>query len=274
VPVVLAPVLIPFLTLVLCLLLWASSQAGETLFRSLFGAISDSIGRVWLVGKLITHGVDWLIHHTVKPIARHALTMQQPVAAFFFHLGAAIEAFAWSGWYTAVRTFEALYVLRHAVIPALLRPIIDLVHSLPHATRVVIREVHEAKVAAQRAISHAVAVTAPRALPWAEREAADAKATAERALRGIKGVRNLLGAAVLGGLIVKTLTRAGTGNIYCRNLRNVNKRVCGMDPSLLESLLLDTLLILGTISLVEYAKFLESITDEASGIVRGFIREA
>lgn len=271
-PVVLAPVLIPFLTLVLCLLLWASSQAGQTLFRALFGAIADSIGRVWLVGKLITHGVDWLIHHTVKPISDAALTMQQPVAAFFFHLGAAIEAFAWSGWYTALRTFEALQILRRSVIPALLKPILALVHALPRVTHVTIREVHRTQVIAQKAIAHAVAVTVPRALPWAEREAADAKATAERALRGIKGVRNLLAAGVLGGLIVKTLTRAGTGNIYCRNLREVNRHVCGADPHLLDTLLGGLALIIGTVSLLEFAKACQTVEGEIAAGVQSFLR--
>lgn len=51
------------------------------------------------------------------------------------------------------------------------------------------------------------------------------------------------------------------------------RRICGMDTNLLESLLSDTLAIVGVLSVVEFANELRAVEDEAVAILRAGIRE-
>jgi hypothetical protein len=56
-------------------------------------------------------------------------------------------------------------------------------------------------------------------------------------------------------------------------MKKAGKRVCGLDAGLLDALLLGSTLIVGTISLRDFAREMEAVTEEAAGLVRGFIRE-
>jgi len=75
-----------------------------------------------------------------------------------------------------------------------------------------------------------------------------------------------LGAAVLG--------RLGLGWLRCSRVGQTGRQLCGMDQSLLESLLADTLLIVGTISLVEFAEGMQQVTADVIGPIRTFWRAA
>jgi hypothetical protein len=86
---------------------------------------------------------------------------------------------------------------------------------------------------------------------------------AERALAGA-------GAAVLVGT---ALARIGLGWLRCRNVRRMGKRACGMDVDLLDSLLAGSLLFVGSLSLVELVREMETMTDETMGAIRALVRE-
>jgi hypothetical protein len=55
-------------------------------------------------------------------------------------------------------------------------------------------------------------------------------------------------------LVAFSLARLGLGWLRCGNVKKVGKRLCGMNPDLLDALLIGTTLIVGTISLREFAK--------------------
>jgi hypothetical protein len=74
------------------------------------------------------------------------------------------------------------------------------------------------------------------------------------------------------GLVMAALVRLGLGKLSCRNVKRGAERVCGMDADLLESLLADTLIIFGTISLVEAAKDMQAVTGELADVTRWFWR--
>lgn len=73
-------------------------------------------------------------------------------------------------------------------------------------------------------------------------------------------------------LVAGALATLGLGWLRCPRVGKVGKRACGMDLGLLESLLADTLIIAGSISLVQYAEEVSAITDEVAGAVREFVR--
>lgn len=138
-------------------------------------------------------------------------------------------------------------------------------------THAVGREAHVAKVKAQ-AVERAVAVpdvgALPRVIPRVghlEREIADALARAKELARRF-------GPAALLGTIAFALGRLGITWARCSNVNKLGKRACGMNPDLLESLLADTLLIAGTVSLVEFAEGMQGVTAEVAPLIRTFWR--
>jgi len=76
----------------------------------------------------------------------------------------------------------------------------------------------------------------------------------------------------LAGLMIRALARRFPW-LFCRKVKAVGGRVCGLDNDLLNSLLLDTLLIAGGVSVVEFARELQALEGGAVKIMRGFIRE-
>jgi hypothetical protein len=138
-------------------------------------------------------------------------------------------------------------------------------------THVVTREAHTAKAKAQ-AVEHAIAVpdvgAVPRAIPKVgqlEREIAEALARGRDLLRRV-------GPAALLGTVAFALARLGITWARCSRVNKAGKRLCGMNDDLLDSLLADTLLIVGTVSLVEFARGMQDVTREVVGPIRTFWR--
>lgn len=78
---------------------------------------------------------------------------------------------------------------------------------------------------------------------------------------------------VAAGVVGVALSRLGLGRARCNNTDKSLKRLCGLDPNLLESILADTLAIFGTISIVELAKGMQVLTPAVRYGVGGLIRE-
>jgi hypothetical protein len=81
----------------------------------------------------------------------------------------------------------------------------------------------------------------------------------------------LVGAGL--GVLSIALAKLGLGWARCTNVRKVGKNVCGMNGGLLDSLLLDTVAIFSVISVVEFAKELRAVEDEAVAIMGKLVRE-
>lgn len=77
----------------------------------------------------------------------------------------------------------------------------------------------------------------------------------------------LLGLAAFLGLLAEALKKMGVNSIRCRNNKRWTKHLCGLDPSILENLIADTFLVVGSISLIEFAHGMQTITgDVAYGV--------
>ena len=81
-----------------------------------------------------------------------------------------------------------------------------------------------------------------------------------------------LAGAALTAAVAATLAKLGASWIRCSNWRKAGRSVCGMDASLLESLLADSLLVFGTLSLVEFAQEMVAVTDTAVRPITTFWR--
>lgn len=98
----------------------------------------------------------------------------------------------------------------------------------------------------------------------------DAARTASR----LRRVEAYLTAAGMVVIVASALGRLGLKWVRCRNVSKVGKRVCGMDFDYLDSLLAGSLLVVGSISIVQFAHELQELEDEAVAAIRGLVREA
>lgn len=121
-------------------------------------------------------------------------------------------------------------------------------HTTAHTTRVIVNK--------------AVAIPFPR-IRKVEREAGALGKRIDKLARRVAP-------AALAAAVVSTLARVGAGWIRCSKVKKLGRNVCGMDDSLLDSLLADTLLIVGTISLVEFAEGLQAGMSGLTPQVRKF----
>jgi hypothetical protein len=160
----------------------------------------------------------------------------------------------------------AMIAARVAWIPRHLAALAaKLVALAEHVPRAITHEIVRTRHYVTKVVVHAVAApTLPR-IGRIEREAA-AEAGRVRSLARRVG---LLGAA---GLIATALGTLGLGWLRCSRVKTAGKQVCGMDSNLLDSLLADTLLIVGTVSLVEFAEGLQAGMNEFTPQIKRFWR--
>lgn len=89
--------------------------------------------------------------------------------------------------------------------------------------------------------------------------------------RQVRRHERLLGAGAFTAGLAFALSRLGIGWARCTNVRNVGRSLCGMNPDLLDTFLLDALAIVGTISIVTLAEELLAVEDVlVGGVKAGF----
>lgn len=119
-------------------------------------------------------------------------------------------------------------------------------------------------------MAHATAGTIARPFP----RIGQLERTLERQGARIKKLEKGIAAGVAAGFAVAVLAKAVIGWLRCPSLaKNLRNRHC-IDSDLLDALLTGTLLIVGTISLVEFAKEVGAVTEEANDLIHGFLRDA
>lgn len=153
-------------------------------------------------------------------------------------------------------------------VGALAAAVAALTRQLEH---VIAREARVAKAKAQ-AVEHAIALPAPIAIPKTLPKVGTIEREADAALARIRDFARRFGPAALLGTLAFALGRLGITWARCSNVNKLGKRACGMNPDLLESLLADTLLIAGTLSLVEFAHEMVDVTDTAVKPIQRFWR--
>jgi len=81
--------------------------------------------------------------------------------------------------------------------------------------------------------------------------------------------------AAITAAVIVALGRLGLGWLRCKtgNVSRAAKKICGLDPGLFESLLLDATVIFSAVSVVQFAHALREVEDEAVGLLHKMIRE-
>jgi hypothetical protein len=94
-----------------------------------------------------------------------------------------------------------------------------------------------------------------------------------RAFEWAKGKWKVIGVGAVTAAVTVALSRLGLGWIRCRNVGQVGRRLCGMDPSLLESLLAGTIILTSGFSIVQLAEETLAIEDRLVGFVKSGVKE-
>jgi hypothetical protein len=266
--------------------------------------ITRSIGVPQFLADRIVEGSIALTKLVTHELGRYAIPATDSVVRWLAGLGqyAALVDFWSLAWPKELYTFG--YWLIHTYIPRVLhgtlRPIIRVVHGTVKVVHTVeTRIVHVAKAVPATAKT-VVIQTVPRTVREAAREiewlrrhwkaltAAVAGAGAislpwggagriERDVLGLRKLFDRINRRTIGlgavALVAAALARMGLSWIRCRNVVKTGKRLCGMDGSWLDSLLLDTVAILSVLSVVEFAEAMLEIEGVAVDVLARGIRE-
>lgn len=95
--------------------------------------------------------------------------------------------------------------------------------------------------------------------------------------RGIGALRDRLGRltrqltpAAIAGAVAAALVALRLGWLKCSGVRRAAEHACGMDRDILEALIAGTVAVIGTVSLVEFAREMQTLTAEIDPVVRRF----
>jgi chemotaxis regulatin CheY-phosphate phosphatase CheZ len=237
------------------------------------------IGRVRPLGP-IAAAFRWVDHETQRLLGIAALNSQHAATYLF---GEAAKQVKWIGREILALShlqFTGIHTLLHTTLPrlehrALLRAR-SIAHGVEHRVTVNIgslrRELRIGVKGLQRAVIRADHAAA-RALDWSEGAFGRAEKTARAQAKRLSALERFALSAAFAAAVAVALRRLGMKWLRCSNTKKAAKSLCGMDVNLLESLLLDATAIVGTISVIEMAKELQSIEGEAVKLMRGFVRE-
>lgn len=231
------------------------------------------------------------INNTVLNALHDAAQKSEHAMGYLFHgaaviqgwmareiVGIAEDVYGWGSWLQNVHLPRWGKALLYATFPpALIARLIKAGADahLPRITRtIVVREIPEVVTRVKRiAVASAGAVPIPGWVIHLPKRVGRLEREVPSIWKRLRRVERLAGATGAVALMLIALRKLGLNWVRCRNVGRFGKRVCGMDGSLLDTLLTDSLAIISVLSVVEFANELRAVEDEALAIVGRLVRE-
>jgi hypothetical protein len=279
----------------LALLAWAIQRGLLAVWVHTFGRMLQGLANLLKYDRGIIHldfgGPIRALDDTVRNALVHGAQKAEHLAGYFFHGCAVIarwmareteqlaaDTLAWATWLQHAHLPKWVKAVVYATFPpaAIYKLVQAAIHAnLPHVARTTTTKVEHVVTHTVtrivRASSGAVAIPG-----WVIRlpsRVGDVEHDLSGLRKRVKGLEKYAGATAAVALFTAALAKLGLQWLRCKNMKKAGKRVCGLDAGLLDALLLGSTLIVGTISLRDFAREMEAVTEEAAGLVRGFIRE-
>jgi hypothetical protein len=294
-----APILAPLASLLACLIALGLVLVAHKFISALFGTakgiVDQTIGRIpWIGGKVAGalhrieqrfNGYMTSIIEALEGVVAHSWhTLASAVSHLGYTIAHVARAVARVAWYVESRyslpalLYRALKALHNTgVFGKILHRVESLAHTLE---RVIYRPLSQPLRAAVHAGTAGLAGELDRLGDWTiprvrslTHEVASIRGLTRRLLRWLRRHERLLAAGAMTAAVAFALSRLGATWIRCGNWRKAGRAVCGMPPSLLDDLLAGLVAILGTISIVEFAKETQAVTEIAESGLRFFVRE-
>jgi hypothetical protein len=286
----------PFVVIIAGLMVWGLASMQQSASSGFVGWLEQTLGRAaafaiptaqaiisltkWVTHKLGEHfaGIERLTVGWVAGLYQYvervgAMTLLWPLELF--------KVTYWLIWHEIPRQIAALPTRAGKVIHQVTSRVVRVertIVKLPKLTKAQAKALIGAAVATYigpyltmlhwlRTHFHALTAVLPHTLPIPfGRTIAAIRARLRRLERGLTKAGAL-------ALVVAAIGEAALRLLRCKKVLRTGSRVCGMDSGLLDSLLLDSLAIVGAISVVEFAKGLRSIEDEAVTILGRLVKE-
>jgi hypothetical protein len=286
-------VILPFAVVVIAFVLLAMALTAKVWAGSLARGIEGShrggiLGIITLPGQIVLRVVTPAVNYVAHELSKAASHYMRPLALYLNGLAAWGLANVVAVGLFAERTAIGFERLTTVVLPREIgkatRPInrkAAAALGLAGLTAAALRRyahgidrlLHRDVLPRLHRLTHAIDVTIPRALGRVERRVKGVETQLSKPTRAwLRRLAAALWAAGLLGLVVRTLARRFPW-LFCRKVRRVGHRLCGLDSDLLDSLLADTLLLAGIISVVEFARAVEGFMGIAEPAIKGFLRE-
>jgi hypothetical protein len=286
--IVIRPLVFGFAVLAGYFVAWGLVFCVDAVTRAFFGTLTGAVGWIPFAGKVIKTPLLAVQHKLTSYLGGLEAHFDRQMAARWHAFASLVSQLAADT--RAAAIFDYQIARRYATLwgNAAVAAIVARAHAVSHAvgarvhavTQVVTRieKVITTKadvyvVRKVRAIAAQIAHTVEWDIPLLRRRERALTDSVGRLWHRVKSRERALGLGAVTALFVAAIGRLGLGWIRCRNVGRVGRNVCGMNPGLLESLLADSLLIVGAISIVELARELQRITPDVVDGVRFAIRE-
>lgn len=246
----------------------------------LLGPIASALRRI---DRAIDNGLTWAVTHSEGGIVFLWHGLAQQMRWLGQHLAAFAETVERNLKWISI-AFPPAAILWAGVklaqqIPALWRAIVRAEHRIAHTTTTVVKQAASVTNVTKNYVTRtvyktvaAVAGVVAAPLPWVRgRLGGISHDLAGIRARLSKLERVGVGAGIAAAVGV-ALARLGLGWLRCPRVAKAGKQACGMDAGLLDVLLAETLLIAGTVSLIEFAREMQSVTGEATPLIARFWR--
>ena len=277
-PIVIRALLWPLAAIAGYFVAWGLVFVMDAVVRAFFGTISGGVSWIPFAGRVLSKPVNYIEHKLTSFLGgleahfeNQMASRWHALAALITQLAADTEDNAIALWKIA-RRINQLYsdaatgklgsrfqrwvrgeiAKLHSVSTTVVRPVKVVTNTVTHYVA--------PKVGA-------LAGELDRVITWdIPRLRARTKALEGRfsgVLRRLRALEKRSVALIGLGALAVALTRAGLGWLKCAKVSRLGRRACSMDTSLFDALLADTLLVLGTVSLVEFAEEMIGVTETA-----------
>lgn len=222
-------------------------------------------GAAWAWTKVLhAHAVLW--HDLTSGVADLAEATEQELRHIVRHTLPAFVIAYFNPW------IQIVQALRRSVA-FLVAESAKAVHSITkivtHETTKVVTHIERFVVVKTRTVVHAIPGLHAPAIPRLGR--------LEREVHGIDETlkdtaKKVTPAALAAVFAASVLSKLGLTWLRCRNVNQLGRRVCSLDPRILDGLLLGLVAIFGTLDLRKFGKQVQAVTATFEGEVRHFWR--
>jgi hypothetical protein len=290
-----APVLVFFAIGMLALVSWMVLRGLRATWVLTFGWMLLAMANALNYDKWVVHihlgGPFEAINRTVLNTLETLAAKSEHGMGYMFHGAGVIQGWAvretlhlaasvlsWATWLQRSHLPRWVKALVYAAVPPalLLRLITAAIHAnLPGLARSIL---HTAEHVVTHTVTRIVSAThGALALPgWVihlPRRVGRLEHEWTNAWNRLKRLERLLTATGAAALVIAGLAHLGLRWLRCSNVTKAGRAICGTDGNLLESLLGDVLLVVGLVSVVEFAEGMQAIEGASIDIMRGIVRE-
>lgn len=268
---------------------WGVCKVVDRFVRALFSTVDSTVGWIPFLGRVVTVPIHRVEQKVTDALGGWAHGLEADIGDALHQLGAMVRQVGEAirnadlilydvvkllGTFLSYKSWIAFYKTLVGHDYAIGKRITK-TQTSAHATAKT--ATHAAKVATHaqaRTIALPGELNREWAIPGLRERVGELERGAPDVWKWVRSHGKSLATGAFVGVVAFALGKLGAGWVRCSNVKQLGRRACGMDHSLLESLLADTLLITSAISIVELAKELQGVMPEITDVIRFGIREA